>query len=91
MKSEKDIPSPKPVLKSTKLANVCYDIRGPVMARSKQMEEEGQRIIKLNIGNLAPFGFDAPEEVQQDVILNLPNSSGYSDSKGARRSCITRS
>ena len=70
------------MLKSTKLANVCYDIRGPVMARAKQMEEEGQRIIKLNIGNLAPFGFDAPEEVQQDVILNLPNSSGYSDSKG---------
>jgi alanine-synthesizing transaminase len=70
------------VLKSTKLANVCYDIRGPVMARAKQMEEEGQRIIKLNIGNLAPFGFDAPEEVQQDVILNLPNSSGYSDSRG---------
>jgi alanine-synthesizing transaminase len=82
VKSEKDIPIAKPVLKSAKLANVCYDIRGPVMARSKQMEEEGQRIIKLNIGNLAPFGFDAPEEVQQDVILNLPNSSGYSDSKG---------
>ncbi len=82
MKSEKYIPASKPVLKSAKLANVCYDIRGPVMARSKQMEEEGQRIIKLNIGNLAPFGFDAPEEVQQDVILNLPNSSGYSDSKG---------
>jgi alanine-synthesizing transaminase len=80
VKSEKD--TSKPVLKSVKLANVCYDIRGPVMARSKQMEEEGQRIIKLNIGNLAPFGFDAPEEVQQDVILNLPNSSGYSDSKG---------
>ena len=47
----------KPILKSTKLANVCYDIRGPVMERAKQMEEEGQRIIKLNIGNLAPFGF----------------------------------
>jgi alanine-synthesizing transaminase len=72
----------KPIQKSTKLSNVCYDIRGPVMARAKQMEEEGQRIITLNIGNLAPFGFDAPEEVQQDVILNLPNSSGYSDSKG---------
>ena len=72
----------KPILKSTKLANVCYDIRGPVMERAKQMEEEGQRIIKLNIGNLPPFGFEAPEEVQQDVILNLPNSSGYSDSKG---------
>jgi alanine-synthesizing transaminase len=72
----------KPVLKSTKLSNVCYDIRGPVMERAKQMEEEGQRIIKLNIGNLAPFGFEAPEEIQQDVILNMPNSSGYSDSKG---------
>ena len=72
----------KPILKSTKLSNVCYDIRGPVMERAKLMEEEGQRIIKLNIGNLAPFGFEAPEEIQQDVILNLPNSSGYSDSKG---------
>ncbi len=72
----------KPILKSTKLSNVCYDIRGPVMERAKQMEEEGQRIIKLNIGNLAPFGFEAPEEIQQDVILNLPSASGYSDSKG---------
>ena len=70
------------MLKSTKLSNVCYDIRGPVMARSRQMEEDGHRIIKLNIGNLAPFGFEAPEEIQQDVIHNLPNSSGYSDSKG---------
>jgi alanine-synthesizing transaminase len=72
----------KPIQKSSKLSNVCYDIRGPVMERAKLMEEEGQRIIKLNIGNLAPFGFEAPEEIQQDVILNLPNSSGYSDSKG---------
>jgi len=72
----------RPVLKSTKLANVCYDIRGPVMARAKQMEENGHRIIKLNLGNPAPFGFEAPEEIQQDVIHNLPNSSGYSDSKG---------
>ncbi|RFC31538.1 MAG: alanine-synthesizing transaminase [Candidatus Nitrotoga sp. MKT] len=70
------------VLKSTKLASVCYDIRGPVMTRAKQMEEDGHRIIKLNIGNLASFGFEAPEEIQQDVIHNLPNSSGYSDSKG---------
>jgi alanine-synthesizing transaminase len=70
------------ILKSTKLASVCYDIRGPVMARAKHMEEDGHRIIKLNIGNLASFGFDAPEEIQQDVIHNLPNSSGYSDSKG---------
>jgi alanine-synthesizing transaminase len=72
----------RPVMKSAKLTNVCYDIRGPVMARARQMEEEGHRIIKLNIGNLAPFGFDVPEEIQQDVIHNLPNSSGYSDSKG---------
>jgi alanine-synthesizing transaminase len=70
------------VLKSAKLANVCYDIRGPVMARARQMEEEGHRIIKLNIGNLAPFGFEVPEEIQQDVIRNLPDASGYSDSKG---------
>jgi alanine-synthesizing transaminase len=71
-----------PVRKSSKLANVCYDIRGPVMARAQQMEEEGHRIIKLNIGNPAPFGFEAPEEIMQDVILNLGNASGYSDSKG---------
>jgi len=77
-----ELDAARPVLKSAKLANVCYDIRGPVMARAKQMEEDGHRIIKLNIGNLAPFGFDAPEEIQQDVIHNLPNSSGYSDSKG---------
>jgi alanine-synthesizing transaminase len=68
--------------KSSKLDNVCYDIRGPVMARARQMEEEGHRIIKLNIGNPAPFNFEAPEEIVQDVILNLPNASGYSDSKG---------
>jgi len=78
--SEKD--TVRPVMKSAKLANVCYDIRGPVMARAKQMEEDGHRIIKLNIGNLASFGFEAPEEIQQDVIHNMPNSAGYSDSKG---------
>ncbi len=72
----------KPIQKSSKLANVCYDIRGPVMARARQLEEEGHRIIKLNIGNLAPFGFEAPDEVRQDVIVNLGNASGYSDSKG---------
>jgi alanine-synthesizing transaminase len=72
----------KPVQKSTKLANVLYDIRGPIMDAARQMEEEGHKIIKLNIGNLAPFGFDAPEEIQQDMIRNLPNSAGYSDSKG---------
>lgn len=72
----------QPVRKSTKLANVCYDIRGPVLARAKQLEEEGHRVIKLNIGNPAPFGFEAPEEIVRDVIQNLPDASGYSDSKG---------
>ena len=72
----------QPVLKSTKLANVCYDIRGPVMARAYQMEEEGHRIIKLNIGNPAVFGFEAPDEIVRDVIHNLPNASGYIESKG---------
>jgi alanine-synthesizing transaminase len=72
----------KTIRKSAKLANVLYDVRGPIVDVAKQMEDEGQKIIKLNIGNLAPFGFDAPEEIQQDMIRNLPNSSGYSDSKG---------
>ncbi len=62
----------KTVQKSTKLANVLYDIRGPIMDAARQMEEEGHKIIKLNIGNLALFGFDAPEEIQQDMIRNLP-------------------
>jgi len=72
----------KQLKKSAKLANVLYDIRGPIMDAAKQMEEDGQKIIKLNIGNLAVFGFDAPEEIQQDMIRNLPTSAGYSDSKG---------
>ena len=72
----------KPVHKSNKLANVCYDIRGPVLQQAKQMEDEGQKIIKLNIGNLGVFGFDSPEEIQLDMIRNLPNAAGYSDSKG---------
>jgi alanine-synthesizing transaminase len=72
----------KPITKSAKLANVLYDIRGPIMDAAKQMEEEGQKLIKLNLGNLAAFGFDAPEEIQQDMIRNLPSSAGYSDSKG---------
>ncbi len=72
----------KPISKSSKLAHVLYDIRGPIMARARQMEDEGHKLIKLNIGNLAAFGFDAPEEVQLDMIRNLPNSAGYSDSKG---------
>jgi alanine-synthesizing transaminase len=68
--------------KSVKLNNVCYDIRGPVLVEANRLEEEGHRVIKLNIGNPAPFGFDAPDEIIQDVILNLPNAQGYSDSKG---------
>ena len=72
----------KTIQKSAKLANVLYDIRGPIMDAAKKMEDEGQKIIKLNLGNLAVFGFDAPEEIQQDMIRNLPNSAGYSDSKG---------
>jgi alanine-synthesizing transaminase len=67
---------------SNKLEHVCYDIRGPVLARAKQMEEEGHRIIKMNIGNLAAFGFQVPEEILRDTMLNLPQAAGYSDSKG---------
>ncbi len=72
----------KTIQKSTKLQNVCYDIRGPVMDAAKKMEDEGHSIIKLNIGNVGAFGFDAPEEVRQDMIRNLPNAAAYSDSKG---------
>lgn len=81
----------QPVHKSQKLANVCYDIRGPVLEHAKKMEDEGHRIIKLNIGNPAPFGFFAPDEIIEDVIVNLPSASGYSDSKGlfaARKSIM---
>ncbi len=72
----------KPLHKSTKLNNVLYDVRGPIVDAAKQMEDEGQKIIRLNIGNMAPFGFDPPEEVVQDMVRNLPESAGYSDSKG---------
>lgn len=71
-----------PFDKSDKLKGVCYDIRGPVLEEANRMEEEGQRIIKLNIGNPKPFNFDAPDEVLQDVISNLEDSTGYSHSKG---------
>ncbi len=72
----------KTIQKSLKLNNVCYDIRGPVLELAQQMEEEGQKIIKLNIGNVGVFGFDPPEEIQQDMIRNLAASAAYSDSKG---------
>lgn len=71
-----------PILKSHKLDNVCYDIRGETLEQAKRLEEEGHRIIKLNIGNPAPFELRAPEEIIQDVIHNLPESEGYCDSKG---------
>jgi alanine-synthesizing transaminase len=67
---------------SAKLQDVCYDIRGPVLEEAKRLEEEGRRIIKLNIGNPAPFGFEAPEEILVDVVRNLAHAQGYSDSQG---------
>lgn len=72
----------KKIRQSDKLSKVCYDIRGPVLEEAKRLEEEGHRILKLNIGNPAPFGFEAPDEIIQDVIRNLSNAQGYSDSKG---------
>jgi len=70
------------IKQSEKLGMVCYDIRGPVLERAKQLEEEGHRILKLNIGNPAVFGLNAPDEIIQDVIRNLPSAEGYCDSKG---------
>jgi alanine-synthesizing transaminase len=72
----------RPIQKSNKLAEVCYEIRGPVPEKARQMEEEGQKITKLNIGNLAVFGFDPPDEIVQDMKINLSNAAGYTDSKG---------
>ena len=77
--------------KSDKLADVLYDIRGPVLAEAQRLEDEGHHILKLNIGNPAPFGFNAPDEIQQDYIRELPHAQGYSDSKGilsARRAIV---
>jgi alanine-synthesizing transaminase len=72
----------KTITKSDKLANVGYDIRGPVLDKARQMEEEGQRIIKLNLGNIAAFGLMPPDEIVQDMIRSLPDAAGYTDSKG---------
>ena len=74
--------TPREIKKSSKLEHVCYDIRGPVLRAANEMEEAGHKIIKLNIGNPAPFGFEAPQEIINDVALNLPNAVGYTDSKG---------
>lgn len=68
--------------KSTKLDHVCYDIRGPVLDEANRMEENGETILKLNIGNPAPFGFRAPDEVVKDMMMNLTSTQGYSDSRG---------
>jgi alanine-synthesizing transaminase len=70
------------IAQSQKLQNVAYDVRGPVLEEAMRLEQEGHRILKLNIGNPAPFGFEAPEELLRDVIRNLPTAQGYSDSKG---------
>jgi alanine-synthesizing transaminase len=74
----------KPIAKSSKLANVGYDIRGPVLDKARQMEDEGHKIIKLNIGNIAAFGLEPPDEIVQDMIRNIPSqvAAGYTDSKG---------
>ncbi len=71
-----------PIKKSDKLQNVCYDIRGPLLQTANKMEAEGKRILKLNIGNPAPFGLEAPHEILRDVAMNLPEATGYSDSQG---------
>jgi len=72
----------KKIDKSTKLENVCYDIRGPVLKEAKRLEEEGFKIIKLNIGSPAAFGLYAPDEIIRDIIVNLPNAQVYGDSRG---------
>ncbi len=72
----------KTYTKSSKLNNVCYEIRGRIAAHAKRLEDEGHKILKLNIGNPAPFGFEAPDDILKDVIKNLPTAQGYSESKG---------
>ncbi|MGB1263530.1 MAG: pyridoxal phosphate-dependent aminotransferase [Cognaticolwellia sp.] len=72
----------KTINKSSKLKNVCYEIRGQVAAEAKRLEDEGHKILKLNIGNPAPFGFEAPDDILKDVIRNLPTAQGYCESKG---------
>jgi alanine-synthesizing transaminase len=70
------------ILKSSKLNSVCYDIRGAVHKEARRLEEDGHRILKLNIGNPGAFGFNVPEEIVRDIILNLPTAQGYCESKG---------
>ncbi len=72
----------KPITKSHKLKGVCYDIRGPVLEAAKRIEDQGEKVLKLNIGNPAPFGFDAPDDIVRDVVHNITDAEGYCDSKG---------
>ncbi len=72
----------KEIHRSAKLHGICYDIRGPVLDESKRLEEEGHKILKLNIGNPAPFGFEAPDDILKDVIHNIPSAQGYAESNG---------
>lgn len=74
-----------PIEKSSKLENVCYDIRGPVLKEAKRLEEEGNKVLKLNIGNPAPFGFEAPDEILVDVIRNLPTAQDTAIRKDCTR------
>jgi len=86
-------PRPRTFTQSTKLQDVLYEIRGPVHDHAARLEAEGHRILKLNIGNPAPFGFEAPDVIMRDMIQALPDAQGYSDSKGilsARRAVVTR-
>lgn len=83
----------KPLEQSAKLQNVLYEIRGPVVAQAARLEAQGHRILKLNIGNPATFGFEAPDSIVRDMIHALPTSQGYSESQGiasARRAVVTR-
>ena len=78
---------------SSKLAGVSYEIRGPVIEYANELEQAGHSVLRLNTGNPALFGFEAPEEILQDIIRNLPNAHGYSDSRGilpARRAVVQR-
>ena len=70
------------IVQSKKLQNVRYDVRGPILVEAQRLEAEGHKILKLNLGNTAPFGFDAPEGILADVAHHLPHSQGYSDSRG---------
>ena len=72
----------KPIVQSRKLQGVRYDVRGPILVEAQRLEAEGHKILKLNIGNTAPFGFAAPEAILADIIHNLPEAQGYSDSRG---------